>query len=335
MPTATGRALSIQEQFALEKIAQGVNDAAVQLFLDEARSGEINEEQLKKRYALLISGALAATAATRIAYLQQFARSQGEKPFSIPNRAANPMPVDVLQPGVNPEGAVNNVIMLRSKWAQELQDAQKAFAESFQTEMRSTDIASRLGPEQVKFQADQMAAKRLGSLAEATSTSAADFVDTAVLGPDQRVAALRRVVHPGACDRCVTVAGVLVFKRNAKLRHDQCRCSFEPVFVNDSQYLDRLNKYRMNAGTRATSGPGGTAWARGVRSRGRAQLRAANFRENSEVIQTYWRALLESEQKRVSSMVKTIDSNTYKNWAVMTGLLKDAGGTRLPVITRR
>lgn len=336
MPTDAGRALSLQEQRALELIAQGVADSASTMFAVAAAQGVIDDEGIKKQYALLIAGAMRAAAQTRVAYLQAFASANGEQPFRIPSRVQNPTPSDVLMPGVNPEGAVNNVVILRSKWAEEMREAQKALSESFDTGEIASRAVDRLTPEQIDFQATQMAAKRLGSLAESTMMSTTDFVDREVLGPDQRIAALRRVVHPGACDRCTTVAGVLVFKRRAQLRHDQCRCSFEPVFVNDPQYRERLLKYRKNAGTRASSGPGGTAWARGVRSRGRAQLAAADRRLNSEIVQDYWAQLLKSEQQRLGSMVKTINSNTYKDWAVMTSVKQaEIGRGLLPVITRK
>lgn len=317
MPTPTARALSIQEQYALERIAQGTSDTAQALWAQSVSGETVDEGRLKAEYALLIGGAMKAAADVRAAYLQSFARANNAQPFTIPGRVRTPQFVDVLQPGVNPEGAINNVVTLRNKWAEEMVEARQALADAFDT-------------------SNVMAGKRLAQLAESTTTAAADYVTREVLGPDRRIAALRRVVHPGACERCVAVARVLVFKRRAQLRHDQCRCSFEPVFVNDADYQDRLNRYRANAGTVAGSGPGGSRWARDTRNRGRRQLEAANARENNAFLQASWESLLKSEELRLKELVKTVNSNSYRDWAVMTSVNQTKTGSgSLPVITRR
>jgi hypothetical protein len=191
-----------------------------------------------------------------------------------------------------------------------------------------------------------MARGLVESYADSTVISTSDYVDRAVLNPDGRVVALRRVAHPGACDRCEVVSGVLVFKNYPALRHEQCRCSFEPVFRTDPEYQKRLARYKRNASvtsqTRHERKDGtlsehkiGAKFARDVRYRGRKQLEAAKFREESTWLQSEWEGFLKDQQTRLSQIVKTIPSSTYRDWAVMTSANQAHGfAGMLPVITR-
>jgi hypothetical protein len=184
-------------------------------------------------------------------------------------------------------------------------------------------------------QADALsqAAAELSDATEATVLGAADWVDTMVLGPSKSIVALRRVAHPGACDRCLRASNVLIFKSSPRPRHPQCRCSFEPVDAADSEYQARLARYQRN--TRATGGgAGGSAWARQTRSRGRRQLDDAARRERE--YQEVWTQFLQDEQSRLSSLVSTIPSNTYRGWAIMTSAnIAESVSNPLPLITRK
>lgn len=314
MTTAEARAYSIQEQLLLERIAAATAASVTALFNRSVRDGTLDEQALYYEYGLILSGAMLAASQVKVAYLQSFAAASNKAPFVVPSKALTPVAADVLAPDLSFEGAVDRAIGLRKKYLNDLlsnkitdavTDAQRRFAD---------------------VQSADMAAKRLGSLAESTVMSAADFVQNEVLGPDRRISALRRVVHPGACDRCVTVAQVLVFKRRAALRHDNCRCSFEPVFNDDPAYRLRLAKYVENS----------TARYRGQRFRGRQQIADAALREESFVIQNSWNELLKYEQQRLAGVVKTVKSNSYKDWAVMVSANQAGiGGGLLPVITRR
>lgn len=334
--------MSYQEQRALEEVAGVTSATASALLMRAAQNGEIDEDRLKAEYSLLIAGAMRATAQIRAAYLQSFARAAREQPFTIPQRVLAPLPEDVLLPGVNPAGAVNNVIVKRSTWMKEMQSTESSMREAIQEGVARSATALDSPARRAALEADlrarvdQMAASRLGSLAESTMMSTADFVQREVLGPDQRIVALRRVTHPSACDRCTQVAKILVFKRSPSLRHDQCRCSFEPVFRSDPEYQKRLALYRRNSVHREISGPGGARYARDVRYRGRRQLERARLIQDSETYQASWSQLLSDEQKRLSDLVKTIPSNSFKNWAVMVSANQaEAGGGLLPVLTRR
>lgn len=342
MPTAQSRALSIQEQQALELIAANVSERA-SAFYAQASARGLSEEEMAAEYLLLVVGAMAATAAARTAYLQAFAAANNQPAFKVPNRVLNPQPEFVLQDNVNPAGAIRNVLSLNDKWEKELMDQREALLKRMK-ETESADF-SAMSEGEVRARARAMAAGRLGSLAESTVTSTADFVTRELLIPNKKVGALRRVVHPGACDRCTTVAGVLVFKTRPALRHDQCRCSFEPVYVDDPQYQERLFKYQLNVaaapgaripGMTSEFGRYSAAGARGTRARGRRQLAEASRRENSAGLRDAWNEFLNEEERRVNNLVKVVKSNTFKDWDVMVGVDEKAtGGTRLPVITRR
>jgi hypothetical protein len=183
-------------------------------------------------------------------------------------------------------------------------------------------------------QALSAALQEISDATEATVMATSDWVDSMVLGPSKHIAALRRVAHPGACERCMRASGVLIFKSSPRPRHPQCRCSFEPVDVNDGEYKARLAKYERNSRTTASSGPGGTAWARGTRSRGRRQMEDARRRE--EHYQEVWAAFLRDEQTRLADLVTAIPSNTYKSWAIMTSAnIAETVSNPLPVITRK
>lgn len=340
MPTAEARAYSLQEQRALEEIAIATSAAISALFERSIRDGKVDEETLRFEYGLIMTGAMTAAAQTKTAYLQSFAQAAGKDPFNIPARLLRPTAADVLVPDATFDGAVGRATGLRDKWMDDLRRQQLDLMKSVSDQLTDTlpDVAERA----VQRQATRMAATRLGSLAESTVMSTADFVQREVLGPDRRIAALRRVVHPGACDRCVTVAKVLVFKRDPALRHDQCRCSFEPVFNDDPAYRERIALYTRNSlarpGSRYEDGLGtrSTRGARFARYRGRRQLAAARMREESFTIQDSWNKLLMTEQQRLAQMVKTIPSNSYKDWAVMVSANQaEVGGGLLPVITRK
>jgi hypothetical protein len=344
MPTPMGRALSIQEQQALELIAANVSTTAEAMWLQASAQGPVDEQQMQAAYLELITGAMTAVAGARVAYLQAFAQAEGKTPFTVPAGALAPKPEDVLVPGVRPEGAVTHVAALQRKWTADLLDEaapklKAAVAEGVQDAVEATargtvdtaaEAASRARLErELQARVAQMGAARFGQLAESTVTSTADYVTRAILNPDKRVAALRRVVHPGACDRCTTVAGVLVFKRKPRLRHDQCRCSYEPVYLDDPEYQDRLNVYRMNMATT------GGKYARDTRSRGRAQMAASEYRVNSQATRDAWERLLQAEEQRATNLVKTIKSNTFKDWEVMVAAGPATPGSKaLPVITR-
>lgn len=343
MPTAQARALSIQEQQALELIAQSVSAQATALY-EESANGGMSEAALMAAYALLIGGAVKATAQARVAYLQGFAAANGKPAFKIPRIALNPRVDDFLVDGVRPEGAIRHVQALNRKWESEL-DRQRQSLLKRMAENDGGDEFAPMSDAEVRRRAAAMAGNKLGTLAESTVTSAADFVTRSVLDPDKRIAALRRVIHPGACDRCQRVAAVLVFKAKPRLRHDQCRCSFEPVYTDDPEYQNRLMRYRMNAAAVAggrvpgMDGPFGVysaRWARDTRARGRRQLRDADARENSLGLRKAWDEFLQDEENRVNNLVRTIKSNTFREWDVMVDVTESlAGGAGFPAITRR
>jgi hypothetical protein len=343
MPTPQARALSIQEQQALELIAGSVSAQATALYLESKRSKK-SEAALMAGYSLLIAGAVKATAQTRVAYLQGFAAANGKPAFNVPRIALNPRVDDFLVDGVRPEGAVRHVQALNRKWESEL-DRQR---QSLLKRMNEVDDEfSPLSDAEVRRRAAAMAGNKLGTLAESTVTSAADFVTRSVLDPDRRVAALRRVIHPGACDRCQRVASVLVFKVKPRLRHDQCRCSFEPVYTDDPDYLDRLMRYRTNAaatsGSRYLNRDGSfsdmrmsSRAARETRYRGRQQLAAADARESSLGLRKAWDEFLQDEENRANNLVRAIKSNTFRDWDVMVDVTESlAGGAGFTAITRR
>jgi hypothetical protein len=341
MPTAQARALSLMEQQALELISLQVSSAAQNMFL-QASNGQVSEEELSKSYAALIAGGMIAVAGARVSYLQGFAKANGEKPFKIPSGVLRPSPADVLVSGIDPAETIPYVTGLQRKYAGELFDQRdamlqrqlrEAVAEGVELADKSYDA---LSDAEIRRRANIMAGNRLGSLAESTVTSTADYVTRSVLAPDKRVGALRRVVHPGACDRCQKVAQVMTFVYKPRLRHDQCRCSFEPVYVSDPQYQGRLAQYRDTAAGR-TPGPfrGGRRTARDARSRGRRQLAAAQAREDSQGLRDLWDDFLQGEESRSNNLVKTIKSNTFKDWDVMVAASSSKiAGDVFPVLTR-
>lgn len=362
MPTPQARALSLQEQQALEAIAMQVSAQAESMYF-QAQEQNVPEDQLMSMYMLLILGGMRATAQTRVAYLQAFAAANQKDAFTLPARILEPRPEDVLVPGVQPEGAIRHVNALSERWfndmnqqRMEAEKRQQAKVDKAQAEIdrerAALDQRRRqveemdFGPESeqdVRRKAWLMAGNKLGQLAESTVTSTADYVTRSVLDPDKRVGALRRVVHPGACDRCTTVAGVLVYKMKPRLRHDQCRCSFEPVYTDDPQYLDRIFKAKMLTG----AAPGGqypgsdspfarysARAAREARSRGRRQLDAARAREDSEGLRQYWDEFLQQEEKRLDNMVKTLKSNTFRDTDILVAVKPGSGEKGFPLVTR-
>ncbi len=320
MVSPAGRASTFQEQLALELIAARTAQLARGLFLDSGKVDEAGAKRLADKYSMLVVGGVLTAAAIRTGYLQRFASENNQRPFVIPQGVLQPSVEDALVPGLRPEGAVYAALRHLDKFLED---------QSF------------LGDPV------ESAARILGEYAESTVTAAPDWVDDQVLGPDRRVVALRRVTHPSACDRCVAVADVLVFKSNPRLRHEACRCSFEPVFFDDPAYRRRLAKYEENAaklpgsphvyrdGTRSEFGMS-ARFARDVRARGRRQLADARFREQSVFYEEQWGRVLRDEQQRLSSLVKAVPSTTYRNWAVMTSAnIADKGSGLLPVLSRK
>lgn len=357
MPTPEARALSIQSQFAVELIAGQVAAAAGSMLLQAGgRLSQDQVDELAKQYEVMILGAMSAAAASRIGYFQGFAKAAGQEPFRIPVGLSSPKPSDVLARGVEPRGAVIHAVSKMRQWHAEDElaqakaeaeaarkaaaEAQAAFErqagraqatarrEAAQAEARLRAQVARSAPARNPV---QMASSLLSDYADSTVMATSDYVDREVLRPDGRVVALRRVAHPGACSRCTAVAGVLVFKNYPALRHEQCRCTLEPVFRTDGDYQARLSRYRDLAGNRQPGRLG-----RDRRSRGNRKLAAAQARENSVWLQDEWEAFLKDEQARLAQLVKTVPSNTYRDWAVMTSANQSQGFTgMLPVITRK
>lgn len=340
MPTAQARALSLMEQQALELISLQVSSAAQNMFI-QASNGKVSEEELSKSYAALIAGGMIAVAGARVSYLQGFAKANGERPFDIPSGVLRPSPADVLVSGIDPAETIPYVSGLQRKWAGELTSQRDSMLKKLQESVAdgvesANDSYDALSDAEIRRRANIMAGNRLGSLAESTVTSTADFVTRSVLLPNKKVGALRRVVHPGACERCQAVAQVMTFVFKPRLRHDQCRCSFEPVYVTDPQYQGRLAQYRDTAAGR-TPGPlqGGRRTARDARSRGRRQLAAAQSREDSEGLRSLWDEFLQNEDRRSNNLVKSIKSNTFKDWDVMVAASSSKiAGDVFPVLTR-
>jgi hypothetical protein len=304
VPSDVGRALSLQQQYALEVIAERCGEIAAAMLREYARSATPEQvDDFAEQYEALILGAMLAAAATRVGYLADFAAAEGQAAPVVAARVLAPTAIDVLVDGINPRGAV---------YASMRQVA-------LHLERKATDA-----------EAITAGAVLVQEYAESTVTSTGDFVDREVLGPNRTIAALRRVAHPTACDRCQRVAGALVFKHHPALRHPQCRCSFEPVYLTDPDYQVRLAKYRANAEANIP-GP----YFRDLRYRGRQQLEADRFRRESVWLQDEWTAFLQDEQVRIAGLVKTIPSNTYRDWAVMTSATQaEVGNGLLPVLTR-
>jgi len=348
MPSAESRALSIQSQFAVELIARQVASLTGGMLAQigpDASPAEV--DRVASQYEVLILGAMAAVAQSRVGYMQGFAAANKESPFVIPAGVANPRPEAVLQSGLSPKGAVYSAVGRMNEWqaqqdaARELEAAKQARIAAEEAaanakarfEQQAAKVASGRTDIPVRVPARppaQMGAALLSQYAESTVMSTSDYVDRAVMRPDGRVVALRRVTHPGACDRCTAVARVLVYKFHPSLRHDNCRCSFEPVFRNDPAYQAKLEKYRANAGH-----VGAGRYSRDTRNRGRRQLAEAADREKSSFYQYEWEAFLKDEQTRLSQLVKTVPSTTFRDWAVMTSANQSQGFSgMLPLITR-
>ena len=322
MASPEARALSIQAQYALELLAEQVGNAAAYLMASAVDFEPASVERMARQYEALIAGAVVAVAGIRAGYLQAFAEMSGQPAVTIPASVARPDLTKVLVGGQSPTGAVYSTIAQLNKWIEEQQQVLIDQGEDI-----AADVVDR-----VMQQRDPqvMATQVLRDYAESTLMAASDYIDGEVLGPIRRVVALRRVAHPKACERCIAVSGVLVFKERPALRHPQCRCSFEPVYINDTEYQKKLANYRANAESRSPGRIGSDA-----RRRGREQLRQARFQEESEWLQSEWRDFLTEEQVRLSEMVKAVKSDTYTRWAVMTSAdITGVGGDLLPVITR-
>lgn len=330
MPTDTGRALSLQQQMALEAMAAAAAGAAVVLLRQMTKSVDQQEaDRLAAQYEVLLAGAMVAAAKTRVGYLQAYAAAEGIPAFEVPDWVLRPSVQDVLVGGSGKLPPPVGIVPTETPPAQI-----PVRAPSAQGGMRAA--LAELARDIERADAMSVAEFKLADATEATVMATTDWVDAAVIGPARTIAAMRRVAHPGACERCLRVSGVLVFKSSPRPRHPQCRCSFEPVRVDDPDYQSRLRQYQRNANTYASSGPGGTAWARQTRTRGRRQTEAATYRETAPEFQAAWTSFLKDEQVRLSGLVKTIPSDTYRNWAIMTSanMAETAGGDLLPVITR-
>jgi hypothetical protein len=326
MPTDVGRALSLQQQYALELIAAQAGAMAAAIM--QAASESVDDQQAKTmadQYAALLAGAMLATAATRVGYLQGFAAVEGQEMFDIPEQVLRPTVQDVLVGGrteIPPPRGVGAAIPQVAQTPLRVPSQQgamwAALADLDRNVQRGTPGALRA------------AQKQLADHTESTVTATADYVDAMVLGPHGRTAALRRVAHPTACDRCLRCAGVLVFKSTPRPRHPQCRCSFEPVFVDDPEYKARLARYQRNV-DETRPGP----YGRDRRSRGRAQQEASEFRVTSLFYEEEWTDFLKDEQQRLASIVTTIPSDQYRGWAILTSAKQaEHSSDMLPVITR-
>jgi hypothetical protein len=302
---------------------------ASQLLLAQSQSLSTEEaDRLGAEYETLLTGALLAVAAIRIGYLQEFAAAEGEDLLDIPARAMAPTVQDVLVggqtdplPPVRGVGAGVPTMPQEALRAPSNQGAMRAALAQLERDMRDNvpDALPR-------------AQKSIADWTESTAMSAADWTDAMVLRPNGRIAALRRVAHPGACDRCMNCAGVLIFKSSPRPRHPQCHCSFEPVYLTDPEYQKRLASYRSNA---AAVGARTGRYARDMRQRGRRQLEEARQRDESVFLQDAWQSFLADEQTRLSKLVKSVSSNTYRQWAVMTSANQaEAVSDLLPVIIR-
>lgn len=326
MPTPTGRALSIQQQYALELIASQAAYAAGEMLLRASTSVDRQEaEGLAAQYAALLSGAMIAVAATRAGYLQRFMAAEGAAELDISAQVLRPTVQDVLVGGESPLPPPRGVGAALTEPVQPVLRVPSQQGAMWAALARlEKDIAAD------KPDALPMAVSRLADWTESTAMAAADYVDAMVLGPNRQIAALRRVAHPRACERCFVVSGVLVFKTRPRLRHPQCRCSFEPVLLDDPEYKARLARYQRNVDF-AEPGP----YGRDRRSRGRRQQAAAEARQG-EFVQQSWTDFLADEQARLAKLVTAIPSDQYRNWAVMTAAktTQNVGGDFLPVITR-
>lgn len=303
MPTVEGRALSLQAQYAQERV---IDDTvrAVEALMSAARPGMSRPERdaFAGRYAALVLAAMASVAAIRVGYVSRFAQVEGHPALRIPVGVTAPRAVDVLMPGKQHEQAAYAALARLDR-----HDART------QAGIRSASV-------------DGGALAVVSDHAAASALASADFVDREVLGPVRTVVAFRRVVHPTACQRCRDVAGVLVFKAQPKPRHPQCRCSLEPVYATDADYQARLALYQRNVESRHAD----------ARRRGRRQQEAAQLRETSAWRQQEWSRFMRDEQQALADMVRAIPSDTYRGWAILVSAnLAESGSGLLPVIERR
>lgn len=219
MPSDTGRALSIQQQYALELISEQAGLMAAALVLAASQSTTRAEaDAMAAQYEVLLLGAMMAVASTRVGYLQAYASAEGVAAFDIPTQVLRPTVQDVLVGGAGspiPQargvGAVVDVMPQTALRAPSSQGAMWAALTNLKHDLEAG-----------RPDALTVAQSLLTESTESAAMSTADWVDAMVLGPDRRTVALRRVAHPGACQRCVRVSGALVFKSSPRLRHPQC-----------------------------------------------------------------------------------------------------------------
>lgn len=317
MPSAEGRALSLQAQHAQEIIVDNTVRAVEAMFTEYARPNmtEPQKREFAGLYVALVLAGTRAVAGVRAAYLSAYARAEGQA-LTIPAGASTPALADVLTEQARTEAAAY------ASLARLDQLAAKAASEYLSVTVPATSVRPRI-PQPRPVDAATVAVDH----AAAAALAGADYVDTRVLGRVRNVVAFRRVVHPTACVRCRAVAGVLVFAHKPRPRHPQCRCSFEPVFIGDADYQARLARYRANVESRYSE----------ARSRGRAQEAAARQRETSAYQREVWAQFMADEQQRLATIVKTIPSTTYRNWAVLVSANITESGARglLPVIERK
>ena len=331
MPTDVGRALSIQQQYAIEVISlQSARMAAQMLRELEQAATEADVNRIMDNYEVMLLGAMAAAAATRVGYLQSFVVAEGMGRLPVPAQVLRPSAQDVMVGGRSPlpkpagvgaDIAPMEQVVLRPP--------------SNQGPMWAALARLRADVERGRADALDVAVTRIENYTEAAVVATPDYVDRMVLWPNRNVVAMRRVAHPSACDRCQRVAGVLVFKTRPSLRHERCRCSFEPVLLSDPAYQARLRQYEANAGFIGGGRGGGPAYSRDRRTRGRRQLQAAQARVDDDATRRVWHDFLKDEQKRLAKLVTAVPSDQYRNWAVLTSTsMTKVGGDLLPVITR-
>jgi hypothetical protein len=330
VPSPEARALSLQQQYALELIAAQAGMVAGSMMYQASQSTSLAEaQQMADEWSALLAGAMIAVAATRVGYLQRFATAEGAPLFDVPMHVLRPTVQDVLVGGrgspIPPPRGVGSELPTMPQVPLRIPSSQGA--------MWSTLAQLDADLKEEKPDAFGIASRRIVDYTESTVTATPDYVDAMLLGPNKAIMALRRVTHPGACDRCMKAAGALVFKTSPRLRHPQCRCSFEPVLVGDPEYSARLARYAANA---QFNDPG--PYARDRRYRGRQQLAALEQRVSSEFAQDVWSQFLRDEQARLAKIVTAVPSTQYRNWAVMTSAKitenVPSGGDWLPEIVR-
>ena len=318
MPSNEARALSLQAQYAGEVVLDNTARAVEALFAARATPGMT--EPAKREFAALYVGivlaGMHALSRVRAGYLAAFARAEGQPALTIPNGVWAPTFADVLTERANTEAAAFASLARLDQLTQQAQRAVESAEVRIPINLRERAVA-----------ASAVAREH----AEGATLAAGDFADRAVLGPARTVVAFRRVIHPTACDRCRAVAGVLVFKDKPQPRHQQCRCSVEPVYITDADYQSKLARYRGNVEAR-----GADYNAADTRRRGRSQLAEHELRQGLYQQQT-WAQFMRDEQARLAKLVQTIPSNTYREWALMTNVRIAESGAEglLPVISRK